>query len=191
MPHKFPVESKHILIDPERKESTDPQRVIGLLPIQPHHVVADIGCGPGFFTIPFAKHLAQGRVFAVDMQQGMLDEVKARVEAEGLGNVDIRLSGELDIPLEKTSLDGVFLAYMLHETEGPLAFLRIIKKILKDGGWLCLLEWVKEEMEEGPPLEERIAEEDALELVQKAGFKVTARPKINEKHYIFVLANAP
>ncbi|MFQ5872625.1 MAG: class I SAM-dependent methyltransferase [Dehalococcoidia bacterium] len=140
MPQKFPVERREVLISPERRKSLDPARVISLLPIEPDHIVADVGCGNGFFTFPLAEHLTHGRVFAVDLQDEMLQDVRDRVAEEGIENIEVVRSKELDIPLGKGRIDGVFSAFMFHETLDPLAFLQLIGALLKPGGWLALLE---------------------------------------------------
>ena len=59
------------LLSSQREEELDPFTVMTFLPIEPHQHVADIGCGPGFFTIPFAKHLLNGKVYGLDIDEEM------------------------------------------------------------------------------------------------------------------------
>ena len=172
--------------DPERRRVLDPDKTLSLLPIRPHHLVMDVGCGNGFFTFALARILNCGTLYAVDMQSQMLQDVRERVTREQIGNIRVVLSEESHIGLPEKSLDGVFSAFMLHETEDPPGFLRLLKGLLKPGGWLALLEWHKKETESGPPVADRIDERDCLRLLKGAGFKVVSRPRLNDDHYAFI-----
>jgi len=187
MPHKFPVERRAALIDPDRSRVLGPDKIISLLPIEPDHVVMDVGCGNGFFSFPLAGYLEQGRLYAVDMQDGMLQDIRDRVAAENIGNIEVVLSRESDIPLPKSGLNGVFSAFMFHETQDQAGFLRLLKRLLKPGGWLAVLEWHKREMESGPPVSERIAEEECLRLLEEAGFMLASCPYLSGEHYVFIV----
>ncbi len=189
MSAKFPPERRHMLIDPDRARVLDPGRIISLLPVEPGHVVMDVGCGNGFFTFPLAEYLVRGKVYAVDMQEGMLRDIRDRIAREDVKNVVPVLSQELTISLPEHSVDGVFSAFMLHETLDPPAFLRLMRGLMKPGGWLGLLEWYKREMESGPPVADRIDEQECLRLLQGAGFHLSSRPHLSDEHYIMVMAN--
>lgn len=190
-PGKFPVSNRAVLIDPDRGRVLDPTRIISLMPIKPEHVVMDVGCGNGFFTFPLAKHLGKGRVYAVDMQAEMLQDIRHRVDVGGIRNVEAVLSEELDIPLSAQSVDGAFSAFMFHETYNPPAFLQMVRSILKPNGWLTLLEWYKKEMENGPPVAERIDEQECMRLLKEAGFKLSSQPYLSDEHYMYVVINQP
>ena len=62
-----------LMLSTERRKNLDTHRLLSLVPIHIHHVIADIGCGPGYLTIPLGKYLFDGKVFALDIQQEMLD----------------------------------------------------------------------------------------------------------------------
>ena len=96
---KFPVERLAELIKSERSEVIDPQTVFGLLPMRVYQHIADIGCGPGYFSIPLAKYAFDGRIYAVDVQQEMLDAVDERAKEVRLSNVELLLSTESKIPM--------------------------------------------------------------------------------------------
>lgn len=53
-----------------RVRELDPEGVIGMLSIAPSAVIADLGVGPGVFTLPLARHLSEGLVYAVDVEGG-------------------------------------------------------------------------------------------------------------------------
>ena len=91
---KFDPNDNDILVSRERRQLIDPSRLISLLPIMSHHWVADIGCGPGYFSIPFAKYLFDGKLFALDVQKEMLDATQKALKAARLTNTELILSKE-------------------------------------------------------------------------------------------------
>ena len=187
MPKKFDPKNKEVLVSSQRYDKLDPQRVMSLLPLLIYQSIADIGCGPGYFTVPLAKYLFDGKVFALDVQQEMLDAARKEIESIHLTNVQFDLSQENKLPLEDECLDGAFAAFMIHETEKPRIFLKEINRCLRKGGWLALLEWHKVEMEEGPPLEERIEEAKLHEITEKAGFRHASRHSLNDSQYMLLM----
>jgi len=187
MAHKFDPRHKGRLDSPERRKRLNPERVLSLLPLEPEQVVADIGCGPGFFTLPLAHRLTNGQVVALDISEEMLATVREKVASAGVGNVELRASGEANFPVPPASLDGAFLAFVLHELEQKTTFLEQVNESLKPGGWLAVLEWYKKQTGHGPPPHERLALEEVQALAAGAGFTVTREQELNEDHYLVLL----
>ena len=96
------------LLSRERSESLDSFLVLSLSEINPHDTVADIGCGPGFFTVPLAKFLVNGKVYTLDIDDGMLSACREQVAQARMGNVDVLKCEEFAFPLEPGSVDGAF-----------------------------------------------------------------------------------
>ena len=187
MPHKFDPKNKHLLVADDRQMSVDTHRVLSLLPINRHHKVADVGCGPGYFTVPLAKYLFDGKVYALDIQQEMLDAASKELTRFRLTNVELMLTQEDRLPLEDGSIDGAFIAYAIHEADDPRNMLAEAKRCLKDDGWLALLEWHKRDMDEGPPVEDRIAEDDLRNMASEAGFGPPNRHSLNDSQYMLIM----
>ena len=187
MPKKFSPSKKHILTAPERYEKLDPQRVMSHLPLLVYQTVADIGCGPGYFTVPLAKYLFDGKVYALDVQQKMVDAARESTKLINLTNVHFERSGENKLPLEEDCLDGALVAFVLHEANRPHIFLKEVKRCLRKGGWLAILEWHKMETVDGPSLEDRIAFAQLTELVQDAGFRQSSRYELNDEQYMLLV----
>ena len=185
--HKFDPANMAQLLSSERQEKLDIFRILSLLPLSPYHVVADIGCGPGFFTIPLAKALPGGKVYALDIQEEMTEACQRRVQEARLGNVEVVLTKETEVPLEKSSLDGIFVAFVLHSQIDKPGFLMSAMDLLKPGGWLAQLNWhLIPEPTQGPPPERRIAVDDVLRLVEEAGFRTVLRRELNDEQYMMV-----
>ena len=187
MPKKFDPNNKHLLLSPQRQERLDVYRVISLIPLQPNHIVADIGCGPGYFAIPLGKSAFYGKVLAVDVQEEMLEATRQELERINLSNVEVLQSEERALPIEDDTLDGAFSAFMVHEAEDPDAIMDEMMRCLHRGGWLALLEWHKRETESGPPVEERIEETELREMAQRAGFRFETRHALNDDQYMLVM----
>ncbi len=96
------------LLSPERAAMLDPSVVLDSCPIAPDDKVADIGCGPGYFTLPLASALVNGTVYALDIDQGMVDACRERVEQAGLTNVETLTCSEFEFPIKKGSLMACF-----------------------------------------------------------------------------------
>ena len=186
MSEKFDHHDKADLLSADRYETTDPQRLISMLPVLVYHEVADIGCGPGFFTIPFAKYLFDGKVYAIDVQQEMLDAAQEQVKEVNLTNVEMKLAGENELPLEDDSLDGAFIAFVLHETESPTTMLSEARRCLRKGGWLAALEH-KETAEDGPPVNRRLDETEVGDMARELGFRIETAHNLNDHHYMLVM----
>lgn len=104
-------------------------------------VVLDAGCGPGRVTVPMAKRVgASGRVVAMDLQPGMLDRAKAKVEAAGLDNVEFLVAGIGTGMLPASRFDREILVTVLGEIPDREAALAELFEALKPGGILAVVE---------------------------------------------------
>ena len=184
MPEKFDPSDMDVLLSADRKAYLDVHGLLSVLPVRTHHVVADIGCGPGYLTVPMGKYLFDGKLYAVDIQQEMLDATRKRLEAINLTNVELMLSEEIKLPLDDATLGGAVIAFVLQEANDPGALLEEVRRCLNETGWLAILEWHKRETDQGPPVERRIAEDDMRKLVEKLDFRFRLRHTLNEDQYL-------
>jgi putative heme-binding domain-containing protein len=130
---------------PDRDKEERPEQLIAALQIRRGDTVADIGAGTGYFTWRLAEAVGpEGKVYAVDVQQSMLDLTKEAVESRKLGNVEYVLATDVSPRLPPGSVDLAFLAYAYHEFADPEATLRAIRRSLKPGGRVLVLEYAKE-----------------------------------------------
>ena len=190
MPEKCSLPTQELisrLLSPEREQELDPFLVITFMPIEPYDHVAEIGCGPGFFSIPLAKYLVYGKLYSLDVMDEMLDVLRKRVAVANLGNVEIRKCAPTDFPVPKESMDGLFLAFVICQTDDRMAFLKAARDLLKPRGWCTVLEWFRKETEYGPPLEDRIEPREIEELAREAGFQFRGWRDINGRQYMAML----
>lgn len=165
MGHKFDPRNASILDRRDRMLHQNPMKILEMGNIAPGMKVADIGCGTGFFTIPASRMVGEeGRVYAVDIGEEMLDIVKGKISALKVKNIDVLKSEENAIPIDDSVIDLALMINLLHELDGD-GTLGEVKRILKDGGALLVVDWKKVEMEEGPPYEDRVSMEDAKKVI--------------------------
>ena len=177
------------LLSPERAETLDPLRVLSLCPINVYDTVAEIGCGPGYFTLPLAKTLKNGSVLALDLDDDMVAACRERVAEARMGNVEILKCSEFEFPIEAGSVDGVFLAFVIQASPDKGRFLSAVREVIQPRGWCSVLEWYRKETEMGPPLERRIDPEDLEVMARDAGFRTMGWRDLNGDQYIMTLRN--
>jgi ubiquinone/menaquinone biosynthesis C-methylase UbiE len=130
----------------EREQEEAPSKAIEALDLKPGMVIADIGAGSGYYTSRLARKVAPtGRVYATDIQPGMVAILERRIENEKLTNVTAVL-GAMDEPrLPPQSIDLAIMVDVYHELQQPQLFLQRLKAALKPTGRLVLLEFRKED----------------------------------------------
>lgn len=136
------VEGAAWLDRPEREAEEAPSTALAALAIPPGSVVADVGAGSGYYTVRLAKVVGPaGRVVATDLQPGMLDLIRAKVERQGLANVTL-VQGRPDDPnLPPATFDMILMVDVYHELASPQIFVRKLREALKPTGRLVLIEF--------------------------------------------------
>ena len=130
----------------EREDEENPDLAMRLIRVTRGSTVADVGAGSGYFTIRLARAVgATGKVYAVDIQQGMLDLLQRAVTKEKLTNVIPVLGAPDDPRLPAESLDLVLMVDVYHELSSPQTTLAHLMRALKPGGRLVLLEYRAED----------------------------------------------
>ncbi len=181
MPQKFPVNRADELLKRSAEANIDPHALIAITPIRKEQTIVDVGSGPGYLTIPLAKYLYDGKVYAIDVQSGMLDRLADLAETERVVNIELIKSKENSIPLEDNISDGAVLAHVLAEASKPLLLLKETARLLKPGSWLAVVEreprspqdTTMSDMSDGAPfVSHTLPRERVLDIVKEAGFKM-------------------
>lgn len=134
------------LTRPDRDAEEQPDRVVQELHIAPGSAVADLGAGVGYFTWRLAKAVGdQGKVIAVDIQPDMIERLTKNLEERGIHNVDVVLGSEDDPRLPPDQLDLVLLVDVYHELQQPERTMEHVRRSLKPGGRVVLIEYRKED----------------------------------------------
>ena len=160
---------------PQRIASQKIDAVLSKLDLKPGMVIADIGAGSGLFSRPLAKAVAPaGKVYAVDIQQDLLDHINQRDKAESIRNIQTVL-GEYDDPkLPARNVDLAFINDVLHHIQHRAAYLRALGTYIKPSGRIAIIEMDKND----PKTPHRnqpellVAREEILHWMSDAGFKL-------------------
>lgn len=188
MPQRFDTRKRFRLLSDERTAHLQPEKLLRELGLSEGMTIADIGCGPGFFTIPAAQIVGPtGMALAADIQGEMLSTVRSRALEFGLSNVRIVKTNDREIPIPAGTCDFALLAFTLHEIEHRASFLHRAARLLKPGGKLILLEWEKVESDPGPPVEDRISPEELVADAQAAGLHSISERSLGANQYLLLL----
>lgn len=103
--------------------------------------VMDIGCGPGFFTIPLAELTGEnGRVIAADLQEGMLQKLHEKIKGtEFEGRIKLHKSEQNKIGVNE-KVDFILAFYMVHEVPDQDNFFKELKSLLSENGSIFIVE---------------------------------------------------
>jgi SAM-dependent methyltransferase len=170
------------LESPERLAELQPALVIERLALAPDAWVADIGCGPGVFALPFAGAAPQGVVFAVDVEPRQLDRLRERLSAEGVRNV-VPVLASFDTPnLPDGRFDLLFVGDTYHHFNDRVAYVRGLARLLKPHGRLAVLEYKPGPLPVGPPPEHKLSAGQLERELGEAGWRLEARFDTHEYH---------
>ena len=141
--HVCPYWVGYLLLNPLRKLLENPDKILGPF-VQEGMTVLEPGCGMGYFTLPLARMVGpKGRIVAVEIQQKMLSALERRARKEGvLDRIDLRQIGPKGLGVEDLSgtVDFAVALHMVHEVPDQASFFNEIRKALKSGGKLLIVE---------------------------------------------------
>jgi SAM-dependent methyltransferase len=155
----------------EREEEEQPEKALDAIGIREGMTIADIGAGVGYFTFRLAKRVGPGvKVYANDIQPGMLARLQRRIKKNGVTNVEPVLGNETDTKLPANCCDLALLVDVYHEFAQPQVMLRGIASALKPDGRLVLLEYRKEDPDVPIRFEHKMSVEEVKRELTAEGF---------------------
>ncbi len=170
-----PVEYSGSLDNKWRRWLQNPQKILAPYLTQGMKVL-DIGCGPGFFTIEIAKMIGDnGKVFAVDLQEGMLNQIRNKITGTQLQSRVQLVKSEKDGFNIPEKVDFILAFYMVHEVPDKDNLFKKLKSVLSDNGKFLFIE----------PTLFHVSKkefESSLQKAVNAGFKVSEGPKLTFSH---------
>lgn len=187
--HRDPEAYIAMLEDPERDAYQKPHEVIQALGLQEGEVIADIGAGSGYFTFRLSRHVGDsGRVYAVDIQPEMIRHISRRARDLQITNVVPVLADPDDPLLPEDLFDRIFICNTWHHIEKQDQYLRLLRKALKPGGQIVMIDFKKEELPVGPPLEMKIKREDLVDQMQSSGFQLQSENTFLPYQYFLIFS---
>jgi len=173
--------------DVERRKWQNSEAILASIGLKPGFTFIDVGCGTGFFALPAALVVGdEGKVYGVDINRESIEELKEEAAKKGLKNLTLKVGEAEETIFCKGCADIVFFGIVLHDFKDPVKVLMNARKMLKQTGRLVNLDWKKEPMNIGPPLEIRFNEEKAVNLIRAAKFKIETVKEAGAYHYLVV-----
>jgi ubiquinone/menaquinone biosynthesis C-methylase UbiE len=180
------IDRVKFLMSEKRKQWHNPETILNEAGITRGMIIADLGSGPGFFTIPAAQMTGEkGLVYAVDSNQTMLNGLKENIVKSEVNPNIIKIvnSDVCHTGIPEESVDFVLFANVLHEVEDRKAFLQEVRRISKSTAYIVDVDWKKVQTEHGPPFKERLSEDEANRVLSESGFTVVKQTDAGPYHY--------
>jgi ubiquinone/menaquinone biosynthesis C-methylase UbiE len=126
---------------PTRVAGLKIDQVVASLGLEPGQVVADLGAGTGLFSVPLAKAVGpSGKVYAVEIDQGLLDYITRKAKEQAAPNVLPVLGKAADPALPAADVDLAFLHDVLHHIGDRPAYLKQVARYLKPSGRIAVVD---------------------------------------------------
>ena len=159
------------------------EEVLSRLTLKKDMMAAEFGCGSAVFAIALARKLDKGRVYALDIQEEKLSALKGKVSQQKINNVFpilCDLEAKNGSTLKDNSLDVVLIPNILFQVDNKSAIIEEAKRILKQGGQLLIIDWLKKSSF-GP--EDLIKPEDIKKLAENTGLTLKDEFSSGDYHY--------
>ncbi|MEQ9288116.1 MAG: class I SAM-dependent methyltransferase [Cyclobacteriaceae bacterium] len=155
---------------PEREKEENTSVLLKNMAIKPGDAIADIGAGSGYHVFKMAPMANRGTVYAVDIQDEMLAELRKNKSERGVENVVVVKGSEKSVNLPENSVDKVLMVDVYHEFAYPVEMIASIKKALKAGGKMFLIEYRGEDKNVPIKKVHKMTEKQAVKEMEAAGF---------------------
>jgi cyclopropane fatty-acyl-phospholipid synthase-like methyltransferase len=192
MHHRFddPERYAKSFDDPARDAWQMPDHVIDVLKVAPDAAIADIGAGTGYFTMRLATAAANGTVYAVDIEDAMLDHIRKRAAAASLANVVTVKADPSSANLPKP-VDLVLVVDTYHHIPNRPSYFRALAASLAADGRVAIIDFRKDSPE-GPPPEFRFEVDQIVQELKDAGFRVdTKHDFLPRQHFLVFRPESP
>lgn len=163
---------------------SDPAVNIAKLGLADGMKVVDLGSGSGFYTFEAAKRVgATGRVYSIEVQKDLLERIRSVGQSNNLFNIEV-IWGNVEkiggTKLKESLADRAIASNILFQLENPDEFALEVKRILKPGGKVLVVDW-NEVSALGPKTPFSAAKAQAL--FEKSGFKLDQTFGAGDHHY--------
>ncbi len=190
--HKFDEIEKWVerFEKPERDEWQKPEAVIKSMDLRKDFRIADIGSATGYFPIRFARAVPKGKVYGIDIEEGMVNYLNERAKREGIANLKSILA-KLDNPGIPQPVDIVFICNTYHHIENRTDYFRRLRKDFRPGGKLVIVDFRKGELPVGPPDQMKLAFGQVISELGAAGYNLMQRSEILPYQYLLIFRPQP
>ena len=159
---KFDPKKLVKLNNPERLKYLNPDFILQNFNIGESPTLIDIGAGTGFFAKVFSELINEGKIYACDTSEIMINWMQENIQDPKIIPV---LNSENKIPLPDEIADIVYMINLYHELYEPSKILAESYRLLKNGGKIAVIDWRKEKTPDGPPIDIRVDESEVIKCL--------------------------
>jgi SAM-dependent methyltransferase len=176
----------------ERIIEEQPEEVLAAMALEPGDVVADVGCGSGYYARRIARRVQPGgQVYCVDIQPEMLEIMQGLAEEENVTGIEPVLSTPTDPKLPAAALDWIIIADVYHEMSDPDPMLASMREALAPGGRIALLEYrVEDGTGDQIKADHTMSVRQVLQEWQAAGFELVRLHDFLPGQHLFFFRSA-
>jgi len=182
---KFDPRKLEKLNNPERLKDIPPDYVWDKLNKKEVDVFIEIGAGTAFFSVAFLQFANPAKIYACDVSEVMINWILENIVPKFPHIIPIKTE-EYSIPLADATADLLYMINLHHELDNPALTLEEAYRLLKPGGNIFIVDWKKQDMNEGPPTKIRCLPEQLREQLLDAGFKNVHIFSELSKHFLLV-----
>ncbi|EKE19217.1 MAG: SAM-dependent methyltransferase [uncultured bacterium] len=168
----------------------DPSEIISNLDIENGCTAVDFGCGPGYFSIPFAKAVgSEGKIYSLDILPQALETVISKAKNSGIVNIEtkrVNLEKDKGTGLDANFADWVILKDILFQNQKKEVIIAEAYRVLKNGGKAIVVEWNQNDSMVGPSQDIRIPQVTLEKMFSDNKFIVEKNINAGDYHYAFV-----
>ena len=180
----------HALESQARVDSLKVTEVVKALGLKPGLIVADIGAGAGVFTVPLALEVRPGgKVYAVDVNEAMIEHVNEKRAEFGLNNMITTVYADYADPLlEPNSVDLAFMCETLHHIQTRAGYLKALAGALKAGGRVAVIEFKPGQGEHRDQADMQVSADQTTQWMTAAGLKKVEEINLFPDRYFVIYA---
>jgi ubiquinone/menaquinone biosynthesis C-methylase UbiE len=176
-----------IFDDPKRDAWQKPRELVAALGLAPGQTVADLGAGSGYFSRYLAERVGPGgTVLAVDIEPTLVTHLRERAVREGNANVVPILASPDNPRLPNAGVDLILIVDTFHHFDHRTQYLPQLRRALRAGGRIGIVDWKSGELPEGPPPDHKLARERVIEEMRAAGFALAEEHDLLPYHYFLI-----
>jgi len=155
----------------DRETWQPPGQIMDSIGVKPGMIIGEAGAGQGYFTFYLARRVGEkGKVYANDISITSLNDIQSRSKRENIANI-ITVLGETEDPLfPQKNLDMIVMLYVLHMLEKPVEFLKNLKKYMKPGTQLVIIE--RNTLTERAHYPGFMTKKQILDTIEKSDYKL-------------------
>lgn len=165
------------------------ERIVQAVGLKPGMTIADVGAGTGLFSKLFSPAVgAQGRVYAEDISEVFIRNIRRIAHEQGLHNLVGIVGTDKNASLPPDSMDRIFVCDTYHHFEYPQTMLASIRRAMKPDGQLVIIDFVKDPATSSGWIMQHVRanKRTVIREVETAGFRLVREESFLHKNYFIV-----